>query len=275
MYNGQGHMTKMATPIYGKNLYKASSPEPVVYDLKLGMKHWGLKLYKAGINDDLRLTLTYFTAWSKLVTCEFEWEVCYKVIKWDKKFQITKLTEYLYLSHVVRKPALCICEYTALINFAATAKLISAFVFAIRIVQFLFNLNTKFQASSPFLWLYSLFGMKPGREPRRPVFSQRGSLKKHTFTTGGCLPLPGAIYMCMIIIFKQLFSKLLGQSRPNFMWSPLGKRERKFCEKCSCSHDQDSCHAHIYIYGKIFCRAQSPMILKHGMPHKRLKLYKV
>ena len=59
--NGHGHMTKMAAiSLYGKNLYKASSPEPGVYDMKLGMQHWGLKLYKAGINDDLRLTLTYF-----------------------------------------------------------------------------------------------------------------------------------------------------------------------------------------------------------------------
>ena len=61
--NGQGHMTKMATiPINDKNLYKASSPEPGVYDLKLGMQHLGLKLYKADINDYLWLTLTYFTA---------------------------------------------------------------------------------------------------------------------------------------------------------------------------------------------------------------------
>ena len=77
--NGQGHMTKMATiPIYDKNLYKASSLEPGVYDLKLYMQHLGLNLYKAGINDNLWLTLTYLTAWSKLVTCEFKWENCYK-----------------------------------------------------------------------------------------------------------------------------------------------------------------------------------------------------
>ena len=83
--NGQGHMTKMAAiSLYCKNLYKASSPEQGVYGMKLGMQHWGLKFCKAGINDDLRLTLTYFTAWSKLDTCEFEWEVCYKVIKWEK-----------------------------------------------------------------------------------------------------------------------------------------------------------------------------------------------
>ena len=39
----------------------------------------------------------------------------------------------------------------AQISFAVTAKLISAFVFATRTVQFLFFLNPKFQASSPLL----------------------------------------------------------------------------------------------------------------------------
>ena len=36
--------------------------------LKLGMQHWGLKLYKVCINGDPGLTLTYFTARSNLVT---------------------------------------------------------------------------------------------------------------------------------------------------------------------------------------------------------------
>ena len=83
-FNSQGHMIKMAAiSIYGKTLYKASSPEMGVYDLKIGMQHWGLKFYKPGIDDDVWLTLTYFMAWLKLVTCEFEWENCYKVIKWE------------------------------------------------------------------------------------------------------------------------------------------------------------------------------------------------
>ena len=42
------------------------------------------------------------------------------------------------------------------ISFAVTAKLISTFVFATWIVQFLFYLNQKFQASSHLLGLYSL-----------------------------------------------------------------------------------------------------------------------
>ena len=36
-------------------------------------------------------------------------------------------------------------------------------------------LNTKFQASRHLLWLYSSVCVGPGRKPRRPVFSQRGS----------------------------------------------------------------------------------------------------
>ena len=66
------------------------------------------------------------------------------------------------------------------ISFAVTAKLISAFVFATRIAQSLYFLNPKFQASSHFLWLYSLVFVGPGQNPRKPVFSQRGSI-----VTGG------------------------------------------------------------------------------------------
>ena len=47
------------------------------------------------------------------------------------------------------------------------AKLISAFVFAIRIVQFLYFQNPKVQASSNFLGLYSPVCVGPGRKPRR------------------------------------------------------------------------------------------------------------
>ena len=40
--------------------------------LKLGIVHWGLKLYKVYINDDLGLTMTYFKARSKSVAYAFE-----------------------------------------------------------------------------------------------------------------------------------------------------------------------------------------------------------
>ena len=61
------------------------------------------------------------------------------------------------------------------ISIAVTAKLISAYVLAIRIEQSLFYLNPKYQASSHLLWLYRPVCVGPGRKPRRPVFSQRGS----------------------------------------------------------------------------------------------------
>ena len=60
------------------------------------------------------------------------------------------------MSLVMRKPAFCICEKKKTqISFAVTAKLIRTFVFATWIVQSLFFLNPKFQASSHLLWLYS------------------------------------------------------------------------------------------------------------------------
>ena len=43
------------------------------------------------------------------------------------------------------------------------------------IVQFLYLLNPKFQATSDLLWLPSPVCVGTGRKPRRQVFSQRGS----------------------------------------------------------------------------------------------------
>ena len=74
----------------------------------------------------------------------------------------------------MRKPAFAYAKTKTQISFAVTAKLISAFVFDRQIVQSLFYLNPKFQASSHPLWLYSPICVGPGRKPRRPVFSERG-----------------------------------------------------------------------------------------------------
>ena len=60
-----------------------------------------------------------------------------------------------HMSPIVRKPALRIGEKKTQIRFAVTAKLISAFVFATRIVHSLYCLNPKFQAPSHLLWLYT------------------------------------------------------------------------------------------------------------------------
>ena len=61
------------------------------------------------------------------------------------------------------------------ISCAVTAQLISAFVFATRIVEFLFYLYTKFQASSFILSLYRLVCVGPGRKPKLLVFPCTGS----------------------------------------------------------------------------------------------------
>ena len=107
---------------------------------------------------------------------------------------------YVYLSRVVRKPDICICEnkdadqlrgnreadqrlcfrylivqsvrlnmteklFTGTLNHNQNKKIVQSFYF----------LNPKFQASSHLLLLYSLVCIGPGRKHRRPVFSERGS----------------------------------------------------------------------------------------------------
>ena len=63
--------------------------------LKLGMYHWGLKLYKVYINDDPGLTLTYFMARSNWVTCMFEWRKLLQSHLMEENLQQrTILTEY-------------------------------------------------------------------------------------------------------------------------------------------------------------------------------------
>ena len=63
------------------------------------------------------------------------------------------------------KPTICICKNKDADQLRVNAvKLISAFVFATRIVHFLF-LNPKFQASSLLLWLCSLICVRPVRKP--------------------------------------------------------------------------------------------------------------
>ena len=74
------------------------------------------------------------------------------------------------------KPTVCIGETKTQISFAVTAKLISAFVFASRIVQFLFYLNPKFQASSSFLCLYRLACVGPVRKPHCCFFHEAAQI---------------------------------------------------------------------------------------------------
>ena len=78
--------------------------------------------------------------------------------------------------------ALILRKQKTQISCAVTAKLISAFVFATRIVLFLFFLHVypKFQASRFRLSMYGLVCVGPGRQPKLFVFSCTGSNTKVT-----------------------------------------------------------------------------------------------
>ena len=75
----------------------------------------------------------------------------------------------------MRKPAFAYAKTKTQISFAVIAKLISSFVLATGIEQYLYFLKAKFQAFSHLLWLNSLVCVGPGQKSRRLVFSQRGS----------------------------------------------------------------------------------------------------
>ena len=79
------------------------------------------------------------------------------------------------LSRIVRKSAFCICKNKGADQLHGNREADHVFVFATQIVQSLYFLNPKIQASRQILWLYSQFCVGPGWKPRRPVFSQRGS----------------------------------------------------------------------------------------------------
>ena len=81
------------------------------------------------------------------------------------------------------KPTICIGENKDADQLRGViAKLISAFVFATRIVQFLFFLNPKFQASSCFLCLYRSVCVGPVRKPHC-WFSHEAAHMQNTICT--------------------------------------------------------------------------------------------
>ena len=74
------------------------------------------------------------------------------------------------MGRFMKKPFFAYAKIKAQISCAVTAQLICAFVFATQIVQSLYFLNPKFQASSHFLVCAG-----PGRNSQRQVFSCHGS----------------------------------------------------------------------------------------------------
>ena len=81
------------------------------------------------------------------------------------------------MSRVMRKPTFRICENKD----ADQLRVISAFVIATRIVQSLYFLNPKFQASSHLLWLYSLACVGPGWKPEHWFSHDAAQIKKKLY----------------------------------------------------------------------------------------------
>ena len=75
----------------------------------------------------------------------------------------------------MRKPDFCICENKDAGQLRSNCAADQRLCFRYTDSTTLYYLNPKFQASSHFLWPYSPVCVGPGRKPRRPVFSQRGS----------------------------------------------------------------------------------------------------
>ena len=161
--------------------------------LKLCMKHWGLKLYKVYIYDDPGLTLTYFICFCTYSRPRYQVSV-YRTIGplvkiyvdprafvvnviiilctclwWNRRNHMTVQKQ---MSHVMKKPALNICEnyYTDLDQLLGNHPADLRLWFCFK-VEFFLILNRKFHVSlSYLLWLYSPICVGLGRKPHRQFF---------------------------------------------------------------------------------------------------------
>ena len=86
-----------------------------------------------------------------------------------------KWLDHLYMSRVVRKPAFCICENKDADQLRGNREADQRLCFRY------IDSTIPLLPSSHLVWLYSLVCVRPGRKPRRPVFSQRGSYNHQIF----------------------------------------------------------------------------------------------
>ena len=75
----------------------------------------------------------------------------------------------------MRKPAFCICENKDADQLRGNRETDQRLCFRYTDSKIPLLPKSEIQASSHLLWLYSPVCVGPGRKPRRPVFSQRGS----------------------------------------------------------------------------------------------------
>ena len=76
----------------------------------------------------------------------------------------------------MRKPTFCICENKDADQLRGNCEADQRLCFRYTDSTIPLQLNPKFQASSHLLWMYSPVCVGPGQKPRRPVFSQPGSI---------------------------------------------------------------------------------------------------
>ena len=84
-----------------------------------------------------------------------------------------------HLSHLMGKPTICVGENKDADQLRGNRELISAFVFATWIVQFLHYLYPKFQASSIFLCLYRPVCVRPVLKPHCWFSHKAAHLKRY------------------------------------------------------------------------------------------------
>ena len=82
------------------------------------------------------------------------------------------------LSRIMRKPDFCPCENKGADQLRSNCEADQRLCF--RHSDSTISLLPKFQAFSPLRRLYRPVCVKPGRKPRRPIFSRRGSFKPRT-----------------------------------------------------------------------------------------------
>ena len=97
---------------------------------------------------------------------------------------LTPAETLTYMSCVMGKQIICICENKGADQLCGIQTADQRLCFRY-IVQSLYYLNPKFQASSHLLWLNSPVCVGPGRKPRRLVFSQRGSCHQEQVSLAG------------------------------------------------------------------------------------------
>ena len=95
------------------------------------------------------------------------------------KFNVTqRFGNIEYISCIMTKTDFCLCENKGADQLCSNC----AIVFATQIVQFLLYLYPKFQVYCFLLWAYRPVCVRPGRKPRRLVFSLGSSSNRRLFS---------------------------------------------------------------------------------------------